>query len=96
LTPLRWKRTLCDAQWVRNASLRVERVRALGVVELERAGQRLEHVLGDAAHVAALEPRVVRDADAGEYRDLLAPQPGDAAAAVGRQPDLLRRDPRPP
>ena len=56
----------------------VEQVRALGLVELQRAGERLEHALGDAAHVAALEARVVRDADAGEHRDLLAAQPRHA------------------
>ena len=59
----------------------VEEVGAFGVVELQRTGERLEHGLGDAASVAALEARVVLDADAGEHRDLLAAQPGHAAVA---------------
>ena len=46
------------------------------------AGDGVEPALGDAAHVAAREPRVVRDAHPGEHGDLLAPEPGDAAAAV--------------
>ena len=71
----------------------VEEVGALGVVELERPGQRLQHALGGAAHVAALQARVVRDAHAGQHRDLFAAQSGDAASAVGRQPGLLGRDP---
>ena len=71
----------------------VEEVRALGVVELERAGQRLQHALGDAADVAALQAGVVRDADAGQDGDLLAAQPGNAATPVGVQPRLLGRDP---
>ena len=58
----------------------VEEVGALGVVELQRAGERLQHALGDAACVAALEPGVVVDADAGEQRDLLAAEPGNAPA----------------
>ena len=71
----------------------VEQVRALGVVELQRAGERVEHAVGDAAHVAALQARVVRDADAGQHGHLLAPQAGHAARPVGRQPGLLRADP---
>ena len=71
----------------------VEEVRALGVVELERPRQRLEHALGDAAHVAALQAGVVRDAHAGQDGDLLAAQSGNAATAVGVQSRLLGRDP---
>jgi NADPH-dependent curcumin reductase len=68
---------------------------ALDVVELERARERIEDRLGDAAGIAALEPRVVVDADACEQRDLFATQPGDAPqASEGRQARLLRRDPR--
>jgi len=74
----------------------VEEVRALGLVELQRARQRLKHAFGDTAHVAALQPGVVRDADSGQDRDLLAPEFGKAAAAVDRQADLLRRDPGSP
>ena len=64
---------------------------ALGVVELQGADERLEHAVRDALRVAALEPRVVLDADAGEQRDLLAAQPRDApVTAVRRQARLLR------
>ena len=66
---------------------------ALGVVELERAGQCLQHALRGAAHVAAFQARVVLDAHAGQYGDLLAAQAGDPAGAVGRQPRLFGRDP---
>jgi hypothetical protein len=41
-------------------------VRALGVVEPERAGERLEHAVGYAAGVTAFQPLVVLDADAGQ------------------------------
>ena len=47
--------------------------------------------------VAALEARVVVDADPGEQRDLLAAEPRHAPrAAVRAQPRLLRRDLRAP
>ena len=71
-------------------------MRALGVVELQRPGERLQHALGDAADVAALEALVVVDAHAGERRDLLAAQARHPPRAVGRQSGLLRRDLRPP
>jgi hypothetical protein len=50
----------------------VEQVRALDVGQRERAGDRLEDGVRLARGVAALEPRVVVDADPGEERDLLA------------------------
>ena len=76
----------------------VEQVRTLGLVELQRPGERLEHALGDAGRVAALEAGVVVDADAGEDRDLFAAQAGDAApaTAVRGQAGLLGRDPGSP
>ena len=74
----------------------VVEVGALGLVELERLGERFQHALRDTADVAALEALVVVDADAGERGDLLAPQPGDAPPAMGRQAGLLRGDPRTP
>jgi hypothetical protein len=43
----------------------VEEVGTFGVVELERAGERAQHALGDAIHVSALKPGVVLDAHAG-------------------------------
>jgi len=71
----------------------IEEMAALGVVELERPGQCLQHALGGAAHVSALQARVVRDAHAGQDRDLFAAQSGNATSTVGRQPGLLGRDP---
>jgi hypothetical protein len=43
----------------------VEQVRALSVVEPQRASKRVEDAVGGAGQVAALQARVVRDADAG-------------------------------
>jgi hypothetical protein len=50
----------------------VEQVRALGVVELQRARQRVEHAVGGSGEVAALQAGVVGGADTGEDSDLLA------------------------
>ena len=63
---------------------------ALRVVELEGVDEAVQHALGDAADAAALQPRVVLDADARQHGDLLAPQAGDAAvgAAVHGQARL--------
>ena len=44
----------------------VEQVCALGLVELQRAGDGVEHAVGDASDVALLEADVVVDADSGE------------------------------
>ena len=75
----------------------VEQVRPLGLVELQRPRERLEDGVGDTAHVAALEPGVVVDADAGEQRDLLAAQARNAPrAAEGGQTRLFGRDPGAP
>jgi hypothetical protein len=60
----------------------IEQVRALGVVELQRPGQCFEDAVGGAGELAALEAGVVRGADAGQDRDFLAAQAGDAAGAV--------------
>ena len=70
-------------------------MRALGLVELQRPGQRFEHELGDAADLAALQAPVVLGADAGQRRDLLAAQARHAPLAVARQAGLLGRDLRP-
>jgi hypothetical protein len=70
-------------------------VRAFGLVELQGAGQRFEHAVGDTVHVPALDPRVVRDADTGQDGDLLTAQPRDTPRAIGGQPGLLRGDLRP-
>jgi hypothetical protein len=74
----------------------VQQVRAFGGVELQSAGQRLQHGFGDALHVAALQPGVVGDAHAGEDGDLLATQPGNPALPDVRQSDLARREPGSP
>jgi len=50
----------------------VEQVPALGVVEPQRSGERVEHAGGGAGHVAPFQPRVVGDAHAGQDRDFLA------------------------
>lgn len=47
-------------------------MRAFGVVELQRAGERFEDAFGDAAELAAFQAGVVGDADAGQDRDLFA------------------------
>ena len=56
----------------------VEKVSALGVIELQRPRDRVEHGGGSAGDGAALELGVVLDADAGERGDLGASQAGDA------------------
>ena len=50
----------------------VEQVGTFRLVELQGAGDAFEDVVGHAVCVAALEPRVVLDADPGEHRDFLA------------------------
>src|SRR5207244_9422903 len=57
--------------------------------------ERTQNGFGDSARVAALEPRVVVDADPGEERDFLAAESGNApVVTVGAEARLLRRDPR--
>src|SRR6266566_652065 len=71
----------------------IEQVFALGLVEVQGPAERLKHALGDPGKVAALELRVVLDADSGQVGDLAAAQTGHAAvAAVVRQPGLLGGD----
>ncbi len=52
---------------------------AFGVVEQQGAGDGVQDRVGGAAGVAALQPGVVRDADPGQQRDLLAAQARDPA-----------------
>lgn len=66
----------------------VEQVRALGVIEMQCPGERVENAVGGAGEVAALQPRVVRNAHAGQDRDLLATKAGHAAGAVVGQADV--------
>jgi len=69
---------------------------AFGLVELQRAGERLEDGLGHAGEVPTFQTRVVVRAHVGEESDFLTAQTGDApVGAVERQPSLLRGDPRP-
>jgi hypothetical protein len=63
-------------------SSKIEEVCALGFVEPQRSGERLQHGLGDARRVAALELRVVGDADSGKRCDLFPPQARYAPAAA--------------
>lgn len=56
---------------------------SLGLVELERLGERLEHAFGGPVHVSTLETGVVGNAYAGQDGDLFAAQSGNAARPVG-------------
>src|SRR4051794_25070761 len=71
-------------------------MRPLVRVEAQRAGDRVEHLLGDADVAALLEPGVPGHADARERRDLFPAQPRRTATTARRQADLLGRDPLPP
>ena len=51
----------------------VEEVGALGLVQLQRAGDSAENGVGGARQVPAFHTHVVVDAHTGEQRDLLAP-----------------------
>ena len=74
-----------------------EEVITFRLVELERVHDTLQDAVGDLAHIAALEPGVVLDADPGEQRRLFPAETGDPPArTVDRKPDLLRRDLRAP
>jgi hypothetical protein len=70
----------------------VEQVGALGVVEPQRVGEPFQDAVGGAGGVAALQALVVLDAHTGQGGDLVAPQPGHAPPAIGRQACLLGRD----
>ena len=65
----------------------------LGVVELKRPSQCLQHALRDAVDVAALQTGVVGDAYPGQDGDLLPAQPRNATGAVRGQPGLVWGDP---
>jgi hypothetical protein len=90
--PALWPTTTRSSGLVRCAR-EIEEVSALGVVELECTRERLEDALRNAARVAALEARVVVDADPGEEGDFLPAKSGDASVPPeGAQTRLLRRD----
>ncbi len=58
-----------------------EQIRGRVLVELQHAGQGPEDLRRGVAVAALLKAQVVLDADAGEHRDLGAPQAGDPAHA---------------
>src|SRR3954453_10659594 len=70
----------------------VEEMGALGVVEPQRIGERVEDAVGGAGRVAALEALVVLGAHPRQRGNLLAAQSGHLAPPVARQASLLRRD----
>ena len=72
-------------------------MQTFGIVEAQRARDGVQHAVGRAVDVAALELGVVVGAHAGEVRDLFATQPRHPSdvAVEHVQPGLLGRDPRP-
>src|SRR6266498_794557 len=71
----------------------VEKLCSLGLGELKRTSERFQNGLRSARHIAALEARVVIDADPGEERDFLPAEPWNTPlTAEGPQTRLLRRD----
>jgi hypothetical protein len=66
----------------------MEQVGPFGVVELQGAGDGVEHGCADPGQGAALELGVVLDADAGQGGDLAAAQSGHASGADVREPDV--------
>src|SRR5580704_9051907 len=64
-----------------SSARQVEQVSALGLVQLQRAGDPVEDGIGGAGQVPAFHADVVIDAHPSEQRDLLAPQPLDPAVA---------------
>jgi hypothetical protein len=60
----------------------VEQVRPLSFVELQRAGERLQHHIGRPGEVAAFQALVVLDAHPGQGRNFFTPQAGHAALAA--------------
>ena len=67
----------------------VEEMRAFGIFESKRAGERIEHAVGGPLEVAALDAGVIGNADAGQHGDLLAAQARNATGAMQRQTDLV-------
>jgi hypothetical protein len=78
---------------VRRAS-EVEEVRALRLVELKRARDRVEHGRGGTRDRSALEFAVVLDAHIREDRDLGAAEPRHATIAAAGKARLFGRQPR--
>jgi hypothetical protein len=74
----------------------VQQVGALGVIELQHAGDCFEDGRGDAGEIASLEFGVVLDAHVGQRSDLTAAQPGHTPSGSCRQSCLLGADLRSP
>ncbi len=70
-----------------------EQMPAFGVVEAERAGQRVQDAVGRAYLPALFHPLVVVGAQPGQQRQFLAPQPGHLAPAARLETDVARGDP---
>jgi hypothetical protein len=69
-------------------------VGALGVVESQGAGERVEHAFGRPGEIAAFEADVVIHADAGQHRGLFAAQAlYPPVGAAGGQAGLFGSDP---
>ena len=66
----------------------------LGLVELQRLGERIEHAAGSAGDLAALESGVVLHAEPGDGGDLAAPETWHATRAHRRKSGLVGGDPR--
>jgi hypothetical protein len=69
---------------------RLGQVVPLGVIELQRLRERVEHDVGNAGVSSPLESRQVFDADARQSRDLAAAEPGNTTDAADGKADLLR------
>src|ERR1700760_2581676 len=74
----------------------VEQMGPLGLIQAERARDRFEDPVGNARQIAALHPVVIVDADPGQGRDLLTPEPGDLPRPVGDEADCPGGDLRAP
>src|ERR1700761_4921638 len=62
------------------------------VVQLQRPGQRIQHLWGRVAIPTLLEANVVVGADARKQRELVATQTGNTPTADVRDPSALGRD----
>jgi hypothetical protein len=63
---------------------------SLSLIELQRAGQRLQHAFRDPVHVPALEAGVVVDTDPGEDHDLFPAEFFDRIVRLEDVPDGYR------
>ena len=61
-------------------------------VQAQRASDRVEDLGGRVVIAALFQPGVVLGADAGQQRELVAPEAGDAAPPAVGDADLVRSD----